>query len=96
MQRIQLRRGNASEWTAVNPLLLAGEPGFERDTLSMKVGDGVTNWSTLPYVLGQQALTIANCGDAVIASAQDGDVLQYANGKWRNSPEQSFLNGGNF
>jgi hypothetical protein len=96
MPRIQLRRGNASEWISANPTLWAGEPGFERDTLSLKVGDGVTPWLSLPYLLGQQALTITNCGDAVVSNAQDGDVLRYSNGKWRNSPEQNIVNGGNF
>lgn len=46
---IQLRRGTAAEWTATNPILADGEIGLETDTLSFKLGDGVTNWSTLSY-----------------------------------------------
>jgi hypothetical protein len=48
-QKIQLRRGTAAEWTARNTLLLAGEPGYETDTDFLKIGDGVTRWSQLPY-----------------------------------------------
>lgn len=45
----KFRRGPASEWTTDNPILLAGEPGFETDTGRFKMGDGIHYWSTLPY-----------------------------------------------
>jgi hypothetical protein len=47
--RFELRRNTKLGW---NPdfILLAGEPGTETDTGQMKVGDGVTPWSLLPYV----------------------------------------------
>lgn len=47
----KLRRGPASEWTADNPILSAGEPGFEEDTQHMKIGDGVNAWADLPYFI---------------------------------------------
>lgn len=47
--KIQLRRGTAAEWAASNPVLLAGEMGWESDTGEFKVGDGVTAWSSRPY-----------------------------------------------
>jgi hypothetical protein len=47
--RLQLRRGTAAQWTSANPLLMQGEMGIETDTLKVKIGDGVTNWTTLPY-----------------------------------------------
>ena len=47
--QIQLRRGDAADWTATNPLLAEGEVGVEIDTLKLKVGNGVDNWNTLPY-----------------------------------------------
>ena len=46
---IQLRKSLASEWTSVNPILADGEPGVERDTKKMKLGDGITAWNLLPY-----------------------------------------------
>ena len=37
------------QWAAINPVLLAGEPGIESDTENLKIGDGRTTWSGLPY-----------------------------------------------
>ena len=47
--QIQLRRGTASEWTSANPTLAAGEFGYESDTSKLKIGDGLTAWSSLSY-----------------------------------------------
>ena len=47
--RILFRRGTAAEWTAANPVLDPGEPGIETDTNSLKIGNGVDDWLTLPY-----------------------------------------------
>jgi hypothetical protein len=47
--RIILRRDSASNWTANNPVLLSGEPGYETDTKKLKIGDGVSVWSSLNY-----------------------------------------------
>ena len=33
-----------------NPVLSAGEPGFELDTGKLKIGDGSTYWNDLPYL----------------------------------------------
>jgi hypothetical protein len=54
--RIQLRRGNAAEWTGANPILASGELGLERDTRLVKFGDGETAWNDLPYSSGRLAL----------------------------------------
>ena len=47
--KIQLRHDTAANWTSVNPVLLEGEVGIETDTKKFKVGDGVTNWTSLAY-----------------------------------------------
>ena len=47
--RLQFRKGTAAAWTAANPVLLLGEPGYETDTNEYKFGDGVTPWNGLPY-----------------------------------------------
>ena len=46
---VQLRRGTAAQWTAANTLLAEGEEGLELDTGKRKIGDGSTDWNTLPY-----------------------------------------------
>lgn len=57
--RIQYRRDTAANWTAANPVLALGEPGWETDTKKRKVGDGTTAWASLSY---QQAPPAAPFG----------------------------------
>lgn len=45
--RMQQRRGTAAQWTAADPILAAGEIGFETDTGEFRLGDGVNQWSDL-------------------------------------------------
>jgi hypothetical protein len=47
--RMQQRRGTAAQWTAANPVLAAGEIGFETDTSKFKMGNGSSTWSALQY-----------------------------------------------
>ena len=47
--RIQLRRDTAANWTSANPVLAAGEVGLETNTNQLKIGNGTTAWSSLPY-----------------------------------------------
>jgi hypothetical protein len=47
--RMQQRRGTAAQWTAANPILSAGEIGFETDTGQFKIGDGTTAWDDISY-----------------------------------------------
>ncbi len=73
--QIQLRRGTASEWTAVNPTLAAGELVIETDTDKYKIGDGSTAWTSLGYS-SLPSTAIANTvvdakGDIVAATAAD-------------------------
>ena len=52
--KIQLRRDTAAVWASVNPTLALGEPGVETDTYKVKVGDGTSDWNTLPYSITTQ------------------------------------------
>ena len=49
----QFKRGLASAWTNVNPILAAAEPGYELDTGKLKIGDGSTAWNDLDYLSGE-------------------------------------------
>ena len=46
---IKIRRDVSNRWREINPVLADGEPGFERDTGNLKIGDGVTPWNDLIY-----------------------------------------------
>jgi len=47
--RMQQRRGTAAQWTSANPILAAGEIGFETDTGKFKIGNGSSAWASLTY-----------------------------------------------
>jgi hypothetical protein len=47
--RMQQRRGTAQQWNTANPILAAGEIGFETDTGAFKIGNGSSTWSALKY-----------------------------------------------
>lgn len=49
--QIQLRRGTASQWTSANPVLAAGEQGWESDTNKVKIGNGSSAWNSLSYAV---------------------------------------------
>ena len=55
--RMQQRRGTAAQWTAANPVLAAGEIGFETDTSKFKMGNGSSNWAALTYFANSAELT---------------------------------------
>ena len=62
MPTIQNRRATAAQWTAANPVLAAGELGFELDTNSAKIGDGLTPWKTLPYLSDESLSELVETG----------------------------------
>ena len=90
--QFQLRRGADSEWTSANPVLANGEPGFDRTQNLLKIGDGITSWSSLAY-LGHDALG----GFPVsITGLSDGDVLVFdqVGGSWINKRQTDLVDGG--
>lgn len=48
--RIQFRRGTTNQWSAANPTLGIGEPGYDTDTGALKVGDGTSDWNALSSI----------------------------------------------
>ena len=66
---LQFRRGLAATWAKNNPVLIYGEPGFEKDTYRLKIGDGVTAWNDLGYLSGTGSVEV------------DGKTIEMVNGK---------------
>ena len=56
---MQQRRGTAAQWTTANPILAAGEIGFETDTSKFKMGNGSSAWSALQYYASAAELNTA-------------------------------------
>lgn len=65
--RMQQRKGTAAQWTSANPILNAGEIGWESDTNQFKIGDGTNHWDDLPYFLDETSLS-TQLGDYIETS----------------------------
>jgi hypothetical protein len=85
---IQHKRDTAANFTANNPILLAGQLGIETDGLTttpkFKIGDGVNTWTALPYFYGGSAsaqnlnnvLTVGNTTTGKNIVLTDDDIIQ--------------------
>lgn len=65
---IKLRRDTSTNWTSSNPILAAGEPGLETDTLRVKYGDGSNTWTNLAYSAVGNATYATTAGSATTAT----------------------------
>lgn len=72
--QIQVRRGTASQWTSTNPVLAAGEFGFETDTNKLKCGNGTTAWASLPYLNNDGDITGVTAGTGITGGGTSGTV----------------------
>lgn len=88
--RILLRRDTSASWSANNPVLSSGEPGFAIDTNILKIGDGSNPWNDLPELNppGATGPTGDVAWNEVPESILPGFNNQYDLGstslKWRN------------
>lgn len=73
--QLKLRQDTASNWTAANPTLFAGELGRESDTGKIKIGNGSTAWTSLAYQPFGGPITNAD-----IAAGAEIAVSKLANG----------------
>jgi hypothetical protein len=73
---IQIRRDTGANWASTNPVLAQGEIGQNLDNELIKIGDGVTNWSSLDYY-GATASGIVDHGN--LSGLGDDDHPQYHN-----------------
>lgn len=55
--RMQQRRGTSTQWTSANPILAAGEIGFETNTSKFKIGDGINHWEDLVYYASAEEIS---------------------------------------
>lgn len=90
---IKIRRGTAAEWTASEPqpdgeVLRLGEPGYEKDTGKLKIGDGITGWNNLSYfgngaivdpediqdIIGASGFLVAGSGISIIYDDNNDNI----------------------
>lgn len=83
-ERIRIRRDSLSNWNFHNPILGLGEAAYVTDTNKLKIGNGVTNWSGLPYLVGgRDAIEVLKIGDGSF------DTLS-----WETSDRLNFVGSG--
>lgn len=74
-KQIQIRRDTSDNWTNTNPILAQGELGYEVDTNLLKIGDGLTAWTSLPYFssggASGEANTASNIGTTGVGVFKD-------------------------
>lgn len=76
LTRISQRNNTLDGWARENPVLYAGELGFELDTYRVKHGDGVSHWLELPY-WSNDGLTYTQGDGIVINNNVIGATLLY-------------------
>lgn len=69
--KLQIRRDLSTNWTSKNPILLSGELGFETNTNKIKIGDGSSTWSALPYITDDYVLKTLKINGKALTSNLD-------------------------
>lgn len=102
--RMQQRRGTSAQWTSANPVLAAGEIGFETDTNQFKMGDGVNTWTNLTYFVDADGvsgslgdyveLALLGVADGVATLDSNGDIplTQLGNVDFTGYATESYVN----
>ena len=65
---IQVRRGSISDWNTANPILNAGEPGWDSSNKILKIGNGTNNWSSIKEISPYFNVHNTTVGDDVQSS----------------------------
>jgi len=73
--KFQFRRDTLCNWFNSDPLLQAGEPAFEIDTNSFKIGDGINKWRSLPYIQSPLVFTQNGNTRTLTGYKESGEVL---------------------
>lgn len=89
--QMQQRRDTKANWASKNPVLLAGELGIVSDDPNLyKVGDGTSEWNSLPF-RGFNGTLVHTTGDSETAAmSQKGVTEELA----KLSAEMSAISGG--
>jgi len=73
---MQQRRGTASQWTSANPILNAGEMGWESDTNKFKIGDGTNHWADLDYFIDVNSTVNPAFGSSITFEGATSDAFE--------------------
>ena len=73
---MQQRRGTAAQWTSANPVLNAGEMGWESDTNKFKIGDGTNHWADLDYFADTNSTVVPTFGTSIVFEGATADSYE--------------------
>lgn len=85
---IKFRRDTTANWTSANPVLAAGEAGFETTTNKLKIGNGSTAWNSLAYASGAGGVTVSETAPSspesgmMWFSSSEAKTYIYYDGYW--------------
>jgi hypothetical protein len=69
---IKIKRGSSKNWSKLTTPLADGQPGYDRESGQLKIGDGKTPWKDLPDAGGLRANKIFSSeADAKAIKAED-------------------------
>lgn len=74
--RYLLRNATAADWTAKNPILAKGEPGYDSTANRLKFGNAATAWNDLPYLAPDVINDLTTGGADKALSAEQGKTLK--------------------
>jgi hypothetical protein len=74
--RMQQRRGTAAQWTSANPVLNAGEIGWESDTNKFKIGDGTNHWANIDYFIDANSTVNPSFGTSIVFEGATADSYE--------------------
>jgi len=57
MAIVQIRRGTTTQWAQSTVILKVGEIGIDRTLNKLKIGNGTSLWSALPFIVGDTGAT---------------------------------------
>lgn len=64
--RLQQLSMSSFDWLVANPVLGEGEIGYDTTEKKIKIGDGSTKWSSLPFESTDSVDTSITCDDFAI------------------------------
>ena len=70
---IQFKRGETKSWRKQTKPLAAGQPGYDKNKHKLKIGDGKSSWSALPYASGLSAEEILDSEEHAKAKKLDSE-----------------------
>jgi hypothetical protein len=78
---IQIKRGKTASWRVNKVKLKAGQPGYDKDKHKIKIGDGETIWSDLPYASGLFEKEVfdseRNAKSRIAADSEDRTIITH-------------------